>query len=53
MVIGPTHTNLIFDAAVPFGGEKSNRQMEEEIKQKVRQMEGAYFAVVRVENTHI
>ena len=53
MVIGPTHTNLIFDAAVPFGGEKSNRQMEEEIKQKVRQMEGTYFAVVRVENTHI
>ena len=53
MVIGPTHTNLIFDAAVPFGGEKSNHQMEEEIKQKVRQMEGAYFAVVRVENTHI
>ena len=53
MVVGPTHTNLIFDAAVPFGGEKSNHQMEEEIKQKVRGMEGAYFAVVRVENTHI
>ena len=53
MVVGPTHTNLIFDAAVPFGGEKSNRQIEEEIKAKVRQMEGTYFAVVRVENSYV
>ena len=53
MVMGPTHTNLIFDAVVPFGAEKSNRQMEEEIKQKVRQLEGAYFAVVRVENSYV
>ncbi|MBQ4582231.1 MAG: cation transporter [Oscillospiraceae bacterium] len=53
MVIGPTHTNLIFDAVVPFGGEKSNHQMEEEIKERVRQMEGTYFAVVRVENSYL
>ena len=53
MVVGPTHTNLIFDAAVPFGGEKTNYQLEEEIKQKVRQMEGTYFAVVRVENLYV
>ena len=53
MVIGPTHTNLIFDAVVPFGGEKSNHQMEEEIKARVRQMEGTYFAVVRVENSYL
>ena len=53
MVVGPTHTNLIFDAVVPFGGEKTNHQLEEEIKQKVRQMEGTYFAVVRVENSYV
>ena len=53
MVVGPTHTNLIFDAVVPFGGEKSNHQLEEEIKVRVRQLEGAYFAVVRVENSYV
>ena len=53
MVVGPTHTNLIFDAAVPFGGEKTTHQIEEEIKQKVRGMEGTYFAVVRVENSYV
>ena len=53
MVIGPTHTNLIFDAVVPFGGEKSNHELEEEIKARVRQMEGTYFAVVRVENSYL
>ena len=53
MVVGPTHTNLIFDAAVPFGGEKTTHQIEEEIKQKVRQMEGTYFAVVRVEHSYV
>jgi len=53
MVVGPTHTNLIFDAVVPFGGEKTNHQMEEEIKARVRQMEGTYFAVVRVENSYV
>ncbi|MBE6918463.1 MAG: cation transporter [Ruminococcaceae bacterium] len=53
MVMGPTHTNLIFDAVVPFGGTKTNSQLEEEIKQKVRQMEGTYFAVVRVENSYV
>ena len=53
MVLGPTHTNLIFDAVVPFGGSKTNYQLEEEIKTLVRQMEGNYFAVVRVENSYV
>jgi divalent metal cation (Fe/Co/Zn/Cd) transporter len=53
MVLGPTHTNLIFDAVVPFGGSKTNYQLEEEIKTLVRQLEGNYFAVVRVENSYV
>ena len=53
MVTGPTHTNLIFDAVVPFGGKRTNHQLEEEIKAKVRQMDGVYFAVVRVENSYV
>ena len=44
------HLNVYENVAF---GLRLKKTPEEEIKQKVRQMEGAYFAVVRVENTHI
>ncbi len=53
MVTGPTHTNLIFDVAVPFGVEKSEEAIEEEIRTRVRLLPGSYYAVVRVEHTYI
>jgi len=49
MVGGPTHTNLIFDAVVPFGMEKSGSEIAKEIRSLVQRMEGNCFAVVRVE----
>ena len=49
MVEGPTHTNLIFDALVPFGMEKTDREIGEKIVRLVQEMEGRYFAVVTVE----
>ena len=49
----PFFSLVIFDAVVPFGGSKTNYQLEEEIKTLVRQMEGNYFAVVRVENSYV
>ena len=53
MVVGPTHTNLIFDAVLPFGNKKSNYQIEQEICALVRQMKGNFFAVVQVENSYV
>ena len=53
MVAGPTHTNLIFDAVVPFGGQLTNAQVERRIKELVRNMEGNYYAVVKVENAYV
>lgn len=53
MVAGPTHTNVIFDAVVPFGYPKSNQQLTEEIRALVREMDGNYFAVVTVENSYV
>ncbi len=52
MVTGPSHTNLIFDVAVPFGGEKSESAIEEEIRTRVRLLPGSYYAVVRVEHAY-
>ena len=53
MVAGPTHTNLIFDAVVPYGGELTNAQVEQRIKEAVQTMDGNYYAVVKVENAYV
>jgi cation diffusion facilitator family transporter len=53
MVPGPTHTNLIFDAVIPFNASKSNEEIEQKIKTLVEDMEGSYFAVVTVENSYV
>ncbi|MBE6990058.1 MAG: cation transporter [Ruminococcaceae bacterium] len=53
MVTGPTHTNLIFDAVVPYGSALTNAQAEERIRRLVRDMDGNYYAVVRVENAYV
>ena len=52
MVTGPTHTNVIFDAVVPFGFRMSDREAEEAIKAAVRQMDENYFAVVQIDKDY-
>ena len=49
---GPTHTNVIFDAVVPFGFRLSDEEVEEKIKTIVRTLDGNYFAVVSVERSY-
>ena len=50
MVPGPTHTNVIFDAVVPYEFPKSDAQVQEEISRLVRAIEGDYFAVVTIDH---
>ena len=52
MVSGPTHTNVIFDAVVPFGFRLSDQAVEEKIKTAVRALDGNYYAVVNVERSY-
>lgn len=49
LVSGPTHSNLIFDVEVPFEFKKKNRELEEEVCRRVREMDGNYFAVVTID----
>ena len=53
MVPGPTHTNLIFDAIVPFDCPMEESEVEQAIQAKVRQMPGNYYAVVHAENSYV
>jgi cation diffusion facilitator family transporter len=51
MVAGPTHTNVIFDAVVPYHFSLSDAQVEERIRAAVRSLDGNYYAVVHVEKS--
>lgn len=53
MVPGPTHTNLIFDAVVPYGCPLTDREVASRIQTAVRALDGNYFAVVAVEKSYI
>ena len=54
VVAGPTHTNLVFDAVVPFDEKLTAAQAAEKIRALGRTMDdGRYFAVVTVENSYI
>ena len=53
MVAGATHTNLIFDAVVPFGFRLTDEQVAEKIKNAVRALDGTYYAVVQVERSYV
>ena len=52
MVVGPSHTNVIFDAVVPYGFRLTDSEVEEKIKTAVRTLDGNYFAVVKVERSY-
>jgi cation diffusion facilitator family transporter len=52
MVPGTTHTNVIFDAVVPFGFRLSDKEVSAAIKSAVRNLDGSYYAVVNVERSY-
>ena len=53
MVPGQPHTNLIFDAVIPFDERLTRQQVADRIRQMVSEMEGDYRAVVKVENSYV
>lgn len=52
MVVGATHTNLIFDAVVPFKFRLADEQVRSKICAAVQALDGNYFAVVTVERSY-
>jgi hypothetical protein len=52
MVVGPSHTNVIFDAVVPFGFRLTDKEVAERIKAAVHTLDGRYDAVVNVERSY-
>ena len=53
MVTGPTHTNVIFDAVVPYRCKMSDKEAEETIKKAVHELDPHYFAVVQIDKSYV
>lgn len=53
MVKGYSHTNLIFDAVLPFECRTSETEVEELIRRKIHDADQKLFAVVNVERSFI
>lgn len=51
MVKGDTHTNLIFDIVVPYNHNMSDRQIIEEIENKIRQLDSKYKMTIRIDKS--
>lgn len=53
MVSGPTHTNLIFDVVVPYDSPLTDEEVREQIREKISELPGNYYAVVDIDKPFI
>ena len=49
IVHGPTHTNVIFDALVPFGFHMEDDEVKKALEKEVREMEGNCYPVITID----
>lgn len=53
VVPGPTHTNLVFDLAVPFGFSMTDEVLKQAIGERVHTLEGECYAVIEIDKTSV
>ena len=53
VVIGVTHSNLIFDVVVPYNCQYDDEELAELISEKIQEMDDKYRAVITVDHAYI
>ena len=48
-VVGPTHTNLIFDIEIPFEEKRGNKEVLSLVEEKIKELDSTYFVVANVD----
>lgn len=51
VVVGDTHTNIIFDVVAPFELKLSDKQIEEQIQKGLTELNETYFCVIEVDRS--
>jgi len=52
MVIGESHTNLIFDMVIPFDIKRSEEEIKEEMSRLVVVLDPNYKTVIQIDKTY-
>ena len=53
VVIGPTHTNLIFDLVLPIESKWSPKEISDLIDRKIREVDNHVFTVITVDRDYV
>jgi cation diffusion facilitator family transporter len=53
MVIGETHTNILFDVVVPYGEKTTLQEIEDEFKSKYEKEEKEYFFIISIDRSYL
>lgn len=53
VVDGPTHTNIIFDLVIPYNFKMSNKELENTVKNMVREKNESCFVVMTIETDYV
>ena len=53
MVIGPTHSNIIFDIAVPVGFKQSPTELASTLDLEIKRINPTYYSVITVDTNYI
>ena len=53
MVMGPSHTNLIFDVVIPYGVPQSDSAVKAALDRRLREQEPNARTVIRVDHSYV
>ena len=54
IVTGPTHTNVIFDAVVPFKYKLSDAELKKQLSEGISERCGEnYYAVINIDKAYV
>ena len=53
MVKGPTHTNVLFDLVIPFGFDKSEKELRANVQTIVKTIDESYYSVINIDKSYV
>lgn len=53
IVDGPTHTNLIFDAVLPYALKMNEEEFRTAVGEKIKEYNSTYFAVINIDRSYV
>lgn len=53
IVVGESHTNLIFDMVIPYGLSASSHEMKETMTRRIKTLDPSYEAVIQIDQLYL